>query len=231
MPDTTTQPQQIQAPDHLNGFSVLNAHQSGYFNPNANYFGQQAGNLANSFVNSPVVQSGLNASAAISKNVAQPGFNALKSSVQPVVNTLLNPGSQVVTPALKSLGVPASIAGVAGVLGDVLSPGGKASEASKLERSVVQIVNSVTGDKAFLKIPAGQLPVYHSLIDDTSRGIAGKTNQYGDIYHLTAKTPEQMTAQGFADLGIADHTMIPRMVEAHERPGTQGVQAYMKYIK
>lgn len=216
------------AVNHLNGFSVMDAYRNPNYAAQVAPFVQGAQAQAANLINSPLVQGTKSISAAISQNVAAPLAGAVTKSVNPIVNTALNPGSTLLKPALQGIGVPAGIAGVAGAIGDFASPGGKVGEATKFEKSVVQIVNQLTGDKAFLRVPAGQLSTFHNLIDDTAKGIAGKPNQYGDIYHLTAKTPEQMAAEGFNDLGVAHPDIIPRMVGEHQRGGS-GVNSYMRF--
>ena len=80
--------------------------------------------------------------------------------------------------------------------------------AKQIEPSVVQIVNTETNEKTFKTIPKGELPTYQKLVDDTQTGIAGK-NINGNVYHLTAKSPEQMAEKGFKDGGIVKTTDIP----------------------
>ncbi len=70
------------------------------------------------------------------------------------------------------------------------------------ENVVVQVVNK-NGDQTFYRIPKGQLPEFKTTIDDGSQSFAGDWTKYGDSFHLTAKSPEQMTALGFKDGGIA----------------------------
>ncbi len=100
-------------------------------------------------------------------------------------------------------------------LGETVDPTGAIGSvergATTFAPSVVQVVNDLTGKMGFMKIPAGKLLDFHNLIDDTARGIAGKTLKNGDIYHLTAKTPEQMVARGFEDWGVANTAKIPRV--------------------
>lgn len=83
-----------------------------------------------------------------------------------------------------------------------------ASIPKEIEKSVVQIVDNTTGKNSFLVIPKGELKKYHNLIDDTKKGIAGKEID-GKVYHLTAKTPEQMLKNGFSYGGVVKTKDIP----------------------
>lgn len=78
-----------------------------------------------------------------------------------------------------------------------------------IEPSVVQIVNTVTNKTEYKVIPKGQLEEYKKLIDDTQTGIAGK-NINGKVYHLTAKTPEQMNQAKAIYTGIVKKSDIPQ---------------------
>lgn len=78
----------------------------------------------------------------------------------------------------------------------------------KIERSVVQAINPKTNKKIFMTIPKGQLSSFHDVID-SARGNAGKVSKDGYIYHLTAKSPEQMKTRGFKNQGTAKLRNIP----------------------
>ncbi|MCC7571457.1 hypothetical protein KO465_09110 [Candidatus Micrarchaeota archaeon] len=86
---------------------------------------------------------------------------------------------------------------------------GQVAQTPKIEPSVVQIIDQNTGEKTFQTIPQGKLNKAISLIDDTQQGIAGKMID-GKVYHLTAKTPEQMKLEGFKDGGEINLDEIPK---------------------
>jgi hypothetical protein len=79
----------------------------------------------------------------------------------------------------------------------------------QIERSVIQILDTETGKVVFQTIKKGELAKFQTLIDDTKQGIAGK-NIGGKIYHLTAKTPEQMVKKGAEFIGKASIEDIPK---------------------
>lgn len=91
----------------------------------------------------------------------------------------------------------------------------KANIPQNIEKSVVQIVDNQTGKNTFFVIEKGQLPKFDDLIDNTKKGIAGKEVN-GKIYHLTAKTPDQMLEAGFEYGGKANLKDIPKSVKALE---------------
>lgn len=81
-----------------------------------------------------------------------------------------------------------------------------------IEPSVVQVVDTKTGSVEYKTIPAGKLEEFKTAIDSTDKGIAGKEIG-GKIYHLTAKTPEQMDAVGARFGGEAKIEEIPTIPE------------------
>ena len=95
-----------------------------------------------------------------------------------------------------------------------------------IENSVVQVVNNKTGEKYFQTIKKGELTQFINKIDNTSTGIAGTQMSNGDIYHLTAKTPQSMLDNGFKDNGIANIKDIPN----NTRPITPQVDALQKKL-
>lgn len=90
-----------------------------------------------------------------------------------------------------------------------ISPTGDVNLAG-IESSVVQ-VKDATGNVTFKTIPQGKLDEFKKAIDDTGSGIAGK-NIEGNTYHITAKTPEQMTSAGARSTGVARIEDIPGQV-------------------
>lgn len=85
-------------------------------------------------------------------------------------------------------------------------------EKIEIEPSVVQIVDTKTGEVQYKTIPKGELETYKKLIDDTQTGIAGETID-GKRYHLTAKTPEAMNKVGAKFTGTANVDEIPVKTE------------------
>lgn len=84
-----------------------------------------------------------------------------------------------------------------------------ATKKAEIEPSVVQVVNNKTDEKTFRTIKKGELSAFHNKIDDTKKGIAGIKSKDGNIYHLTAKSPDEMIELGFRDGGEAVLEDIP----------------------
>ncbi len=82
-----------------------------------------------------------------------------------------------------------------------------------IESSVVQIKDVATGQVEFKTIPKGQLEEFKTKVDSK---IAGQEID-GKVYHLTAKTPEEMKLTGAKDTGVASISEIPT------QPPTGGV--------
>src|SRR3990167_8465043 len=83
--------------------------------------------------------------------------------------------------------------------------------AGKIEPSVLQIKDTKTGAIEYKTIPQGQLSEFKALIDTGTKGevgIAGKEID-GKVYHLTAKTPEQMNEAGARFMGEAKIEEVP----------------------
>jgi len=85
---------------------------------------------------------------------------------------------------------------------------GKVIIGKEIESSVVQIVNTKTNETEYKTIQQGKLEEFNKLIDDTKTGIAGEEID-GKVFHLTAKTPQQMEDQGFNFTGEAKASEIP----------------------
>lgn len=71
-------------------------------------------------------------------------------------------------------------------------------------RGVIQVVNNQNGTKEYIKPGDVDYEAAVQNIDnnrvangDANDGIAGVTQDNGDIYHVTARTPEEMEARGF----------------------------------
>ena len=105
--------------------------------------------------------------------------------------------------AIGTVLTPVAGIGLSKVLGKL---GSKASK--EIEPSVMQVVDTKTGNVEFKTIPKGQLKDFHNKIDDTQVGIAGKEID-GKVYHLTAKTPEAMERAGAVNKGIATLDEVP----------------------
>ena len=78
------------------------------------------------------------------------------------------------------------------------------SAADNAEKGVIQIVNREKGTKEYIKPGDAEYNAAKKQIDDSrvangddNNGIAGTPQENGDIYHITARTPEQMEARGF----------------------------------
>ncbi len=92
--------------------------------------------------------------------------------------------------------------------------------------SVLQIAHK-DGTSSFFRIPKAQFEQFKSMVDGGQKGMAGIPTKEGDVYHLTAKTPEQMLERGFEDMGIADMGKLPQKVASHRR-GESGVKEYVR---
>lgn len=71
--------------------------------------------------------------------------------------------------------------------------------------SVVQIKNAKTGELTYQRIPKDKYDDIVREIDGdrvTTDGIAGKADADGNIYHITASSPEKMAKAGFKDGGV-----------------------------
>lgn len=105
--------------------------------PNAlKMFAQGAQAQANSLVENPLFKQSQAAGQALQKPISQ-GLQATVPVMNPerntkVVNAALNPVSTFGTPALEKIGVPAGIAGVAGSIGDAVTPMGKVGQTMKV---------------------------------------------------------------------------------------------------
>lgn len=112
--------------------------------------------------------------------------------------------------------------------GEVLLKNPSLSGTKNIESSVVQIVDTATNKVEYKTIQKGQLSFFHNLIDDTKQGIAGKDID-GKIYHLTAKTPEQMNEAGAEFTGVASiekvaKQTLPEKQAALFKAGTEDLQ-------
>ena len=67
--------------------------------------------------------------------------------------------------------------------------------------SVFQAVNPATGEKIFKTIDPADFDAAKKAIDGGEAGIAGTKRADGFVPHITAKTPEQMEALGFKNMG------------------------------
>lgn len=82
------------------------------------------------------------------------------------------------------------------------------SEAVSVPDRVVQTTNEATGEKSFYTIPKVSSKTVIDKIDNA--GGTTVRNEAGDNYHVTAKTPEQMTAAGFTHKGEINPDTIPK---------------------
>jgi hypothetical protein len=87
----------------------------------------------------------------------------------------------------------------------------------KYSPSVVQIVNNRTGKKSFMRIPEANFASVKRNIDGTSNGVAGIRGDDGDVLHITARSPEDMTARGFEDGGVYQASEQARQATADAR--------------
>lgn len=77
-----------------------------------------------------------------------------------------------------------------------------------IETSVVQTKDIKTNKVEFKVIPKGQLEEFKLKIDDTQKGIAGVPVD-GKVWHITAKTPDQMLSAGAVYTGEAKIEEVP----------------------
>lgn len=76
------------------------------------------------------------------------------------------------------------------------------------------VVHTTTGDKTFYTIPKDKATPIISKIDNSPAGYTAKTKT-GDNLHVTAKTPEQMVAQGYKFGGaISEDSIVPPEVSS-----------------
>lgn len=114
-----------------------------------------------------------------------------------------------------------------GAVGAIEKVGAKT--AGKIASSVLQVVNHATGETKFFRIAASELERFKTLVDDGVKGMAGIPDKAGNVFHITAKTPQQMLERGFTDGGIANLDMLPTKVTSHARAdGTIPVKEYVK---
>lgn len=113
-----------------------------------------------------------------------------------------------------------------GGIGSIEKVGAKAT--GKIASSVLQIVNNKTNETTFFRIAAKDFDQFKTLIDDGVAGIAGIPTKAGDIFHITAKSPEQMLAKGFTDGGMAEVSKVPTKVASHSRSNAPSVREYTK---
>lgn len=104
---------------------------------------------------------------------------------------------------------------------------GSVQKAPSFAKSVLQVVNTKTNAQHFYRIPESLFVHFKDMVDSTGKGVAGIANKAGEIFHLTAKSPEQMAARGFVDKGVANLSQIPTKVSTHTRSGVQ-VKDYVR---
>lgn len=81
------------------------------------------------------------------------------------------------------------------------------------DRGVIQVVNNKNGTKEYIKPGDAEYAQAVQNIDnnrvangDANDGIAGITQDNGDIYHITARTPAEMEARGFTQRATTGNT-------------------------
>lgn len=82
------------------------------------------------------------------------------------------------------------------------------NEKTPIAPSVVQTINPTTGEKKFFTVNPEDFEETKKLIDGGEDGIAGKMTD-GEVWHITAKSPEQMVELGFTDAGQITPDKIP----------------------
>jgi hypothetical protein len=91
---------------------------------------------------------------------------------------------------------------------------------------VVQIRNMETGEDFYQTIKPSQLDEAKKLIDNTGTG-RGAERINGEVYHITAKRPEDMELQGFQSAGVFDPKGFTEGISG--APGLKGAaqQSYL----
>lgn len=173
---------------------------------------------------------------ALKHQAPTPFQNSFLNFTNAVGHVALNPGTELLKPALQKAGVSPALATAAGVIGDIASPGpgGKAKAvegAPKFAKSVLQVVDTAANKQHFMRIPQELFVHFKDLVDGTKNGIAGIPTKSGQIFHLTAKSPEQMVARGFEDRGVAGLSHLPSKVTSHTRAGTSGVKEHLRVLQ
>ena len=167
-------------------------------------------NLTQPTTPAPAGISPLNGFATVNAQMNPGSYFNPNYAMQVAQSTPVAPVQQAARPA-----VNAAVQKAIG-LGEMISPAGAvgavAKAAGKFAPAVVQVVRDTTNPnsaKGFMRIPAGQLPTFNKLIDNTGfLRMPGATAK--EVYHLTYKSPEQMLARGFEDLGVVKPNMIPK---------------------
>ena len=103
--------------------------------------------------------------------------------------------------------IPVVAEGLGKVKNKLTSQGTKFAEKDLVPDAVVQI-KGPNGELSYQRIPKDQYEAVVKKIDGdriTTDGIAGKADANGNVYHITASSPEKMAKAGFVDAGV--HTL------------------------
>lgn len=107
--------------------------------------------------------------------------------------------------------------------------GGSVRIVDEAPQSVIQSVNPTTGEKKFFTPEHSEYNALKTQIDDARDGTAtaGVRREDGSVLHVTARTPEQMSARGFTQVDNVDDLATKPVPTMANQGSTKSISSLM----